>query len=201
MKNLKLWTRASNYTGTDFSNYYCGLGVSRDSHLVDQSNFAVALEMLGGESNKVIVSDCSHWAVGWVKQILVHKSAKSKLKILSKIREDLDSYGLLDNSDYSEREELYISETFYFYRGEFEKELVAFMGVDSLNNFDSKDVENFLLDCYREDASYQGAEDASVTENALKRFTDRKNEHSPLWRLACQENNSVAVFIINKKAA
>lgn len=110
MKNLKRWERADNYAGSNFFEYFVGLGQHRDSDILEQSNFACALIMLGGESETVIVEHAGHWVVGWVETILVHESDKPRLKILSSIREKLDDYPVLDESDYSEREYEYQSE-------------------------------------------------------------------------------------------
>ena len=78
-KGLQLWEAAPNYMGQDYSDYYVGPGRSRDSELVDLSNFDVALEMLGGEGEGVVVAAATHWAAGWVEQILVHKDAADKV--------------------------------------------------------------------------------------------------------------------------
>ena len=67
-KHLKRWTRPRDYFGAEWSRYYsAGLGQSRDSDCLEQSNFAVMLHELGGESDTVIVVRESHWAVGWVE--------------------------------------------------------------------------------------------------------------------------------------
>lgn len=104
MMNLKRWEYPSNYSGENYSDYYTSVGESRDSDISEQSNFASVLEALGGETETVIVARAGHWAVGWVQSILVHKSDKKALKKLSEIMKKLDSYPLLDESDFSERE-------------------------------------------------------------------------------------------------
>ena len=63
--HLHKWTRAQYYIGSEWSEYYsAGVGQSRDSDCLEQSNFAVMLTALGGESDTVIVVRESHWAVG-----------------------------------------------------------------------------------------------------------------------------------------
>jgi hypothetical protein len=100
------WERPDNYMGKDFSDFVVVVGRSRDSDLYAESNFEVALERLGGEDEEsgVLVARSGHWAVGWVECLLVHTKATAKLKIAYEIKESLDRYPVLDDSDLSERE-------------------------------------------------------------------------------------------------
>jgi hypothetical protein len=73
----------------------------RDSDCLAESNFACALERLGGESETVQVLHFGHWAVGWTEWIATlpqHQEAVEKME------DALDSYPVLDEDDYSERE-------------------------------------------------------------------------------------------------
>lgn len=100
----------SNYAGHDYSGWLCGPSESRDADILTQSNFNVALEMLGGESDgKVEVRHVSHWACGWLNQIMV-KATSKQAKILFEIHKKLAHYPVLDDSDYHEREYEYQSE-------------------------------------------------------------------------------------------
>ena len=95
----------SNYAGPDWSGWLCGLGYNRDSDVLDQSNFDTALERLGGEvEDQVEVRDVGHWACGWFKQIMVNVRATKQVEILASIYSDLESYPVLDEDDFSERE-------------------------------------------------------------------------------------------------
>lgn len=78
------------------------VGRSRDSSAIEESNFAVALAELGGESETVEVCRFSHWAVGWVEEILVHPQHAASIDSL---RKRLDDYPILDEQDCSEREQ------------------------------------------------------------------------------------------------
>lgn len=106
---LARWSRPDNFIGTDFSDYFTGFSQTRDSCVLEQSNFAVALDRLGGESKTVVVAHFGHWACGWVEQIMVHKSDTKALEILSELKQSYDSYPVLDDSDHSERENEYYS--------------------------------------------------------------------------------------------
>lgn len=76
-------------------------GRNRDSRVLAESNFHVALERLGDESETVEVHRFGHWACGWFEIILVHPSRADEV---SEIADALASYPILDESDWSERE-------------------------------------------------------------------------------------------------
>lgn len=189
--DLKKWTYPDNYMGEDYSEYYMGPGQSRDSDVLERCNFAVALDMLGGESEKVIAARASHWACGWVEQILVHESAKAKLKILSEIRRKLESYPVLDETEFSEMEHEEALETIKFYFDDFQEELMKFLGLESLKKFPKKHVKEFLDDVYFDDVGYRGQEGAFVTKEALSRFN---REYSNLSYLIERKNKVAIAF-------
>jgi hypothetical protein len=104
-KHLKRWTRPECYFGAEWSEYYsAGVGQSRDSDCLKQSNFAVMLSELGGESDTVIVVRESHWAVGWVEWIAIHQSDTAALAAADAQCGRLEDYPILDEMDWSERE-------------------------------------------------------------------------------------------------
>ena len=79
------------------SSYYsAGVGQSRDSDCLEQSNFAVMLAALGGESETVIVVRESRWAVGWVEWIAVHELDTVALAEADEQCERLANYPVLD---------------------------------------------------------------------------------------------------------
>lgn len=104
------WEYPSNYSGEDFSNYICGLGRSRDSDVLENSNFESLLDKLGGESETILVSRAGHWAVGWVEEILVHESDLESLNKLKDILETFSDYPVIDDSHYRESQYDYYSE-------------------------------------------------------------------------------------------
>lgn len=103
---MKRWEKASNYVGTNFSDYFVLLSRHRDSDVLTNCNFEVALEQLGGESDNdgVIVEHAGHWAVGWVESILIHKDSPM-VKLGNDIKKRLDDYPVLDDSAFSDAEE------------------------------------------------------------------------------------------------
>ena len=104
MTTLLKWQRTSNYAGQDFSEYYVVVGQHRDSPILDKSNFPMALQRLGGESDTVTIEHAGHWAVGWIENILVHESDTDAVTEAQSIVDDLAFYPVLDDEDYSQRE-------------------------------------------------------------------------------------------------
>ena len=95
----------SNYSGVDWSGWVCGLSTNRDADTLTESNFECALIELGGEvEGQVEVREVGHWACGWFKQIMINVRAHDKVQKLYEIHKALESYPVLDDSDYSERE-------------------------------------------------------------------------------------------------
>jgi hypothetical protein len=105
-KYLKLWTMPDSYFGETWPGYYsAGVGQSRDSDCLERSNFACMVRALGGESETVIVVRESHWAVGWVEWIAIQQDDGAALKIADDIKEALEDYPVIDENDFSEREQ------------------------------------------------------------------------------------------------
>jgi hypothetical protein len=77
---------------------------TRDSGPLDQSNFATAVAMLGGESETVEIHRFGHWGPGWFEIIIV--DPKSPQAATAKdIESAMADYPVLDESDFSEREQ------------------------------------------------------------------------------------------------
>lgn len=79
-------------------------GQNRDSGQLEQSNFAVALEMLGGESDTVQVHRFGHWACGWFELLLVDPTDTAHVAIAEDIEASLADYPVLNDEDFSNRE-------------------------------------------------------------------------------------------------
>ena len=76
---------------------------TRDSGPLEESNFAAALGMLGGESDTVEVHRFGHWGPGWYEIIIVAPDSPQAGKA-REIESKLEGYPLLDEDDFSERE-------------------------------------------------------------------------------------------------
>ena len=131
---LKLWERPNSYAGAEWPDYYVVVGQHRDSDSLTRSNFAVAMARLkaieetltiDGKSPKCcscIGEHCdncggdgtmpclvnpyeSHWAVGHVEWIGVHKDSPQALIDEAKaIAEAIEAYPCLSEDHWSELE-------------------------------------------------------------------------------------------------
>jgi len=118
-ERLQIWKRPTSYVGPDWPDYYsAGVGRSRESDCLEESNFHAMLSALGitsfmcddgsvteGESRTAFVVREMHWAVGWVEWIAIHKSDERALRIADDCRQRLDDYPILDEEDFSRRED------------------------------------------------------------------------------------------------
>lgn len=104
-QNLERWQMPSHYAGETWPDYYsAGVGQSRDSDCLERSNFAEMLQLLGGETETVIVVRESHWAVGWIEWIAIHQDDEASLAIADEAKGRLEDYPVLNEDDFSTRE-------------------------------------------------------------------------------------------------
>ena len=96
----------SNFLGRDddYRDWYGVIGRSRDSGLLEKSNFEAALAQLGGESTDVRVERYGHWGVGWVEEIYVRPGSQA-LAVAEEIAECLEEFPALDDEDFARRAE------------------------------------------------------------------------------------------------
>jgi len=151
----------------DFPTYYVFLGRSRDSDLWEESNFLAALDLLGGESDDIIIERAGHWAVGWVEHIAINPCNADKVKIAENIRERLESYPVLDEEDFCEREFEEYSQEFNDYCN---RELRAWCD-------DNEDIPQNVIDKAREISyDFQGYSDSfpwdEIKEELIKFFPE-----------------------------
>ena len=101
---MQKWSRSENYIGETYYDYYVLLYHTRDSGLVEESNFWSALKALNGESDTVKIVCAKHWLCGWVEMILIHESDTKSVDKGNEIEKALESYPILDEDDFYERE-------------------------------------------------------------------------------------------------
>lgn len=101
---MKKWTRPDCYMGEEWLEWYVAYGQHRDSDMLTQSNFAVFLRELGGESETVRVIREGHWAVGWVEWIGIHESDSAAVAKGHELEAKIEDYPALDEDDWSNRE-------------------------------------------------------------------------------------------------
>lgn len=133
-KFLKLWERPQNYAGATWYDFFPLYGQHRDSSALAQSNFrsfhaalkakvkelgceVVTLPDVDNEQATVEVERSSHWAVGWVETLLVHKDAPQALLDWCEAQlARLDGYPVFDEEDYSALETEQANELWKAYR-------------------------------------------------------------------------------------
>lgn len=77
---------------------------TRDSGCLDESNFEVLLEILGGEGDDVEVHRFGHWGPGWYELILVRPGSKAADEA-EECESALADYPVLNDEDLSRREQ------------------------------------------------------------------------------------------------
>lgn len=96
----------SNYLGDDLEEQ-ADWGVlmcqTRDSDVLTESNWHVALTELGGESEDVQILRFGHWACGWLEYMVVNPDCSLYDRALE-LYEEIQDYPILDECDFSERE-------------------------------------------------------------------------------------------------
>lgn len=94
----------SNYIGEIPNNsLLVVLSRNRDSDLLDQSNWEVAIKRLKDSENVEIVR-FGHWACGWIEYLCVTEGTK-EANVGEEIEEQLDNYPILDEEHFSELEQ------------------------------------------------------------------------------------------------
>ena len=109
--NLNLWTHPDNYAGEVWPGYYsAGVGRSRDSDCLEESNFECMIAALREADNGDELHDDwqivreGHWAVGWVEWIAISQDSADHLRVADQIVAGLQDYPVIDDMDYCERE-------------------------------------------------------------------------------------------------
>jgi hypothetical protein len=80
-----------------------GFGQHRDSDALERSNFETARRIYTDAGVQTAADAFNHWAVGWVEELVVPITTAS-VRILEELRARIDSYPVLDDEDFSERE-------------------------------------------------------------------------------------------------
>lgn len=175
---------AANYSGPSYDGFVVGLSRSRDSATLPESNFESLLVALGGVSNSVRVVRFGHWGCGWFEQIHVSVRAPAKLKILMECLNALADYPVLDDSDYSEREQAEQADNLTYYGSDWAKETAKVLEYESDWHGESAetlreareewashpDMLGAVSAIYAEDCAYRGVHDAWVSTEAVRRW-------------------------------
>lgn len=110
-------TGTINYIGKDFSDYFVfPIIKTRDCDFLTESNFEIlSKEMLplskelDNEEESVFVARMNHWACGFYEILLIHESDTKALDKAKKLVKELNDYPVLDEQDYSDKQNDYVS--------------------------------------------------------------------------------------------
>lgn len=126
-KRLKLWeTSPDPWFGKPWRGWYVGLGRTRNSGLLANSNFECFLTAVREASAGKTVNDSAnapryescdwsdtpavyavsepHWACGWVEWIAIHESDDAALEKAEELMNGLENYPILDEEHHSNME-------------------------------------------------------------------------------------------------
>jgi hypothetical protein len=129
------------------------VGRNRDANELSESNFAVAVDMLGGESETVEIHRFGHWTNGWFEILIVDSEDSEKITIVDDIERSLENYPILDEMDFYQREWDSAVECWEIYGySDFVsgicKQFNLSEDIDEfLNTLDSNVIWNFYVDC------------------------------------------------------
>lgn len=187
-----IWKRPYSYIGEQHWNTIGVVGRSRDSRVLERSNFDSALEHLGGESETVMIIGASHWACGWVESLRVHIKDPDKTREALKIIKFLEDYPVLDDSDYSEKEYEKQQEDFDYYKSDFMEAVLEFCGITEDDaDFDSlmqdDDVEAVASALFSDACGYYGTEDAFLSADCIPKVACKYNLKFLAETNACAE--------------
>lgn len=113
-KHMKKWQRVSDYGGEDLSDWYILVVQTRDSYLLERTNFSDVKDHLKEQGFEITgnLEDCitdkaillasfGHWACGWIESLMIHKDNDKALQAGDEIRSQLDDYPIFDEESYS----------------------------------------------------------------------------------------------------
>lgn len=103
-KFLKLWEHPQNYAGQIWPAYYVGLSRNQYSKVLDESNFYVFIENLGGESETVQIVREKHSHFGWIEWIAIHQDDEKACRKADAMLQEIEEYPILDEADYYNRQ-------------------------------------------------------------------------------------------------
>ena len=95
----------SYYIGPRYDDYYIIAGHSRDSRILEESNYTSIKEFL--EKNKINFIEVSfnHWAVGWIEELMIQEDDIKDIEFINdEILDKLEDYPVFDEEDFYKRE-------------------------------------------------------------------------------------------------
>ena len=94
----------SYYIGKRYDEYYILVSHSRDSKILEESNYQSIKSFCEKNSINFIEIRSNHWAVGWIESIGVREDDYDSIEKCEEILEKLEEYPIFDEEDFSQRE-------------------------------------------------------------------------------------------------
>ena len=116
MNELNRWEAPDSYAGHNPIGDYTLYGRTRDSSIMENSNYELILEELtdlaeqfdklrGDDEPFVYDFRAGHWACGWVEEIIIRQDAPKQIIDRAKeVQAALSDYPVYSDDDYSERQ-------------------------------------------------------------------------------------------------
>ena len=99
--HITRWKNPSNYMGKDYSDNYVVYSTTKQSGIINKSNFETLKSLLSSS----VVIELNHWLCGKLWLLVIHETEKADLlkadELLRSINED---YPILNDSDFEQRE-------------------------------------------------------------------------------------------------
>jgi len=82
----------------------CAYTLTRDSNLLEQSNWDHVVKKLGEENDETyLILRFGHWACGWVQHIAINPERKDLCTLAQNLIDSTADYPVLNDEDYSQR--------------------------------------------------------------------------------------------------
>ena len=147
----------NNYSGSDYSNWVCGVSTNRDAEALTRANYKAACNMIPEKDGMVEYRSCSHWACGWFEQIMVriHPSNVEALNCLAEILKGLEDYPVIDDQAFSDEEFEEYSEYAEQFKSDLVQALITHFGIPEEYENDT-DLEYLAYQLNMESQYYSG---------------------------------------------
>ena len=100
---MQKWS-GRDYIGVRFEDHYIVYSHHRDSGILQESNFRSIKAYLEKHNIQFRCVSFSHWAVGWIEQILVQEENKDAVEYGNYVINQLEKYAIFNEDDFSELE-------------------------------------------------------------------------------------------------
>jgi len=95
----------SYYIGPRYDDYYIIVGHSRDSKILEESNYQTIKEYLSKNLINFIEVSFNHWAVGWIETLMIQEDDIQGIEFINdNILDRLEDYPIFDEEDFYKRE-------------------------------------------------------------------------------------------------